>query len=280
MPDLLAHPPRHPNPLLVFAMRRSTAIAVGLSLLVHLLALVLFHQQPLTQGFEPTRAPIAARLRERAPPPTAVVEAPVVAPVPPPERPPTPVPRHREPTRAPVIARREPAPRSVAVEPPPPPPQPAANADPQTDFMANTRARQERRAAFNDMVAANSSGSEPTEDERRNARIAENVKARPGVSGVFMVIFPLGQREATFKFRGWTSSARDSYTQAFTVDAGVGGNVELAVVRRMIQLIREHYQGNFNWESARNGIVVLSAAPENNAELEQYLRREFFGQPH
>ena len=53
------------------------------------------------------------------------------------------------------------------------------------------------------------------------------------------------------------------------VDAGPDGDVELAIVRRMIALIREHYTGDFNWESQRLGrVVVLSAAPADNAELE------------
>ena len=48
----------------------------------------------------------------------------------------------------------------------------------------------------------------------------------------------------------------------------------------MIELIRRYYKGDFNWESHRLGrVVVLSAAPEHNDELEAYLMREFFGSP-
>jgi hypothetical protein len=46
----------------------------------------------------------------------------------------------------------------------------------------------------------------------------------------------------------------------------------------MITLIREHYDGNFNWESQRLGrSVVQSARPEDNAGLEAFLMMEFFG---
>ena len=64
------------------------------------------------------------------------------------------------------------------------------------------------------------------------------------------------------------------------MDAGLGGDVELAIIRRMIQLIRTHYTGDFNWQSYRLGkVIVLSARPEDNAALEDFMSREFFGTP-
>ena len=61
------------------------------------------------------------------------------------------------------------------------------------------------------------------------------------------------------------------------VDAGNGGDVQLAMVRRMIELIRGHYQGNFNWESHLLGrVVILSARPEDQPGLEAFMLREFF----
>ena len=53
-----------------------------------------------------------------------------------------------------------------------------------------------------------------------------------------------------------------------------------AMVRRMIELIRTHYTGDFNWESHRlQRVVVLSARKEDQGELEDFLMREFFGTP-
>jgi hypothetical protein len=64
------------------------------------------------------------------------------------------------------------------------------------------------------------------------------------------------------------------------VDAGLGGDIELAIVRRMIELIRTHYTGDFRWDSHRIGrVVVLSARPEDQAELERFLQNEFFDTP-
>jgi hypothetical protein len=51
------------------------------------------------------------------------------------------------------------------------------------------------------------------------------------------------------------------------------------MVKRMIKLIREHYQGDFNWDSHRlNRVVNLSARPQDNAGLEEFMLMEFFGQ--
>ena len=50
------------------------------------------------------------------------------------------------------------------------------------------------------------------------------------------------------------------------------------MIRRMIALIRVHYQGDFDWESQRLGrTIVKSARPEDSAELEDFLMQEFFG---
>ena len=73
---------------------------------------------------------------------------------------------------------------------------------------------------------------------------------------------------------------RSSWREVIEVDAGLLGNVDLAIVRRMIELIRTHYSGDFNWESYRLGRrVVLSARLSDSAELEAFMMREFFGGP-
>jgi hypothetical protein len=90
-------------------------------------------------------------------------------------------------------------------------------------------------------------------------------------------ITSLGSRHATFSFRGWTNDYSAAKRQFFEVEATGGQDVKLLLVRRMISLIREHYDGNFNWESHRlNRSVVLSAKPEDSAGLEDFLMKEFF----
>ncbi|HUP96745.1 MAG TPA: hypothetical protein VM073_02325, partial [Usitatibacter sp.] len=100
-----------------------------------------------------------------------------------------------------------------------------------------------------------------------------------GVGGVFQIL-RMGPRTAEYAFNGWKPEARSQWRQVIEVDAGAGGNVELAIVRSMIELIRSHYSGDFNWESHRMGRVVkLSARPEHTQELEDFMVREFFGTP-
>ena len=61
------------------------------------------------------------------------------------------------------------------------------------------------------------------------------------------------------------------------MDARPQGDVELAVVRRMIELIRSHFVGDFNWESQQlHRMIVMSARLEDNAGLEDFMMREFF----
>jgi len=107
------------------------------------------------------------------------------------------------------------------------------------------------------------------------ANIMRNLQPA-GTNGIFQIL-NLSVRTARFSFRAWTSDASNPRRETIDVDAGPGGNIELAVVRRMIELIRAYYKGDFNWESQRVGRVVLSARKEDSAQLEDFLMREFFG---
>jgi hypothetical protein len=144
MPDLLARPPSQPNPLITITLRRSTAIGIALSLLVHLsLLLITLHEKPIG-GSQATPGVVVAHLRPRRPPREAAPAAPEVQPVapavPPPPQPPR---RQRELVRPPFITRREITPRSVPPSLPPPPPPQAVDKNPDTDMMANVDARRQ-----------------------------------------------------------------------------------------------------------------------------------------
>jgi len=99
------------------------------------------------------------------------------------------------------------------------------------------------------------------------------------VGGVFEVLHK-GTRTGEFAFNGWRPELRNKWRVVIEVDAGQGGDIELAMVRRMIQLIREYYTGDFKWESQRlQRVVTLSARPEDQAGLEEFLMKEFFETP-
>lgn len=115
----------------------------------------------------------------------------------------------------------------------------------------------------------------PTEEQLRDARIKRNMQN--GTNGIFEIT-SLSERHATFAFRGWVNDYSASKRQFFEVEAKPGQDVRLVMIRRMIALIREHYDGDFNWESHRLGrSVVQSARLEDSAGLEDFLMMEFFG---
>jgi hypothetical protein len=144
--------------------------------------------------------------------------------------------------------------------------------------------RAQRRAA--DAAAARgpspADSREPTQDESTVASINRNLQTltgREGVGGVFQILRK-GTRSAEFAFNGWRPDSKRQWREVIEVDAGPGGDVELAIVKRMIALIRTHYTGDFNWDSHRLGrVVLLSARPEDTEGLEDFLTREFFGAP-
>ena len=60
-----------------------------------------------------------------------------------------------------------------------------------------------------------------------------------------------------------------------------GGNpsTQLAVVRKIIEIIREQESGSFLWESLRlRRELTLSARPGDNASLEAFMMEEFFSE--
>lgn len=156
---------------------------------------------------------------------------------------------------------------------------------PVVDTMSRVAAARERRAALESQAVTENSQAQaasqgPSDNDVAMARIKANIASanynRKGTNGVFQIL-DKGVQNGRFSFRGWTNNPRESTRQTFEVDAGVGGDVELALVRRMIQLIREHYKGDFNWDSQRLGRVIeLSARQEDNATLENFMMREFF----
>ncbi|MHB1403268.1 MAG: hypothetical protein ACYCWB_12805 [Thiobacillus sp.] len=170
----------------------------------------------------------------------------------------------------------------AAVKPAPPADAPLEpDLAPPADLMAYVNAARERRHAAevaaeleNAQATANERG--PSADETRMANVMRNLRPQ-GTNGVFQII-SMSVRTAKFSFRGWTKDFNNGRREVIEVDAGPGGDVERATVRSMIALIRRYYKGDFNWESQRLGrVIVMSARMEDNAGLENFLMREFFG---
>jgi hypothetical protein len=149
------------------------------------------------------------------------------------------------------------------------------------DLLAYMNEARERRRAggiFEDEpVEPEAVEREPSEEELRMANVMRNLK-EPGASGIFQII-RMGPRTAQFLFRAWKKDSSVPRRELVEVDAGPGGDIQRAVVRKMIELIRQYHKGDFNWESYRlDRVVVLSARPEDSKGLEDFLIREFFGE--
>jgi hypothetical protein len=245
---------------------------IGLSLLIHALLFLTLIDHRLDISVQQSNTPpgplIAHLVRPATQAPSQIVAAP-----PEPRSHPRPVRRKKA-----LIARSEPAQSTV-------PPASVSDSAPPMDMStminaarARRRAAEETAAHENAVAQADRRAPSPNEIAAANIRYSLQAQSgrRDGTSGVFQVLSK-GVRTGRFIFRGWTPGARNTTQQTFEVDAGPGGDVELAIVRRMIELIRTHYTGDFNWDSRRLGrVIVQSARIEDSAGLEAFLMREFF----
>jgi len=255
-------------------VRSRTVIAIGASLLLH--ALILFfaaaHHPPvrLAESSAPIDGPLTVHLIPQTPAPEVTAPAAMTPPHPQPKKT-----RHSNPLRHPQkdIARNKT--KSI-----PKSPGPAALPADMTDMI--NAARERRRAA----------GIPEPDDSRDDKKHADDnaiavaniahsmqmqARGRNDIGGLFEITF-MGVRTANFVFYGWDERRRSEARQAVEVDAGLNGDVELAIVRKMIELIRRYRDGDFDWDSHRLGrVVVLSARPKDNAELEAFLKAECFG---
>ena len=269
-------PPRIPDLLRDIKPRtlRRIAIGLGISFCLHVLFFVFAPKRDTKEeiNIPGSQGPLVVQLGPAAKP-SPPVAAPLV-----PQQPTPPVrPRTPPPPRMMTVPSLTPQTTPLVPEPPiaPSPARPPEAAP--TDFMSMVNANRERRKAAE--AAAGGRGRDPTADDIAMANInrnAQSLRPRDGTSGVFQILSK-GHRAAQFSFRGWTDDVSNSRREVIDVDAGLNGNIELAIVRRMIALIRTHYQGNFNWDSHRLGrVVALSARVEDTAGLEEFMMREFF----
>ena len=116
----------------------------------------------------------------------------------------------------------------------------------------------------------------PSAEQKPDANVKRNLET--GGNGIFE-IYNLEEKSATFTFKGWASNPNSKRRQYIYVEAQPGQDVRLVMIEKMISLIGEHYKGDFNWDSHRlNRTIVMSARPEDNAKLEEFMMIEFFGE--
>ena len=287
-------------------------IAIVLSLLVHFGALwiVLQHVRHLATD-TPERGPTSALAVELVPRTRPAVTASAAAP--PPTQPAlaaTVPPAHERLVRPrrpivqkhaqqPVIAIDKPAPRPLeplpAPEPSPAPEPPAKVAPvppaPTTDLAAYIDARRRERGEPSTSSAAASAPNAAGESdvERRNRIVAANLGLDrtpafghdPRNAGGIFQIKELDEDAAQFYFFGFDKDIGRNAKQLIDVRKGNNADIRIAVVRKMIAIIRDNIQGDFLWASERQGRQIrLSARPEDNAGLEDFILRDIFPGAH
>jgi hypothetical protein len=273
-------------------VHRAFALSIG----VHALALLWGNLQLPLEARLPVEDPkkgkpvgtLAARL---APPALRPSSPPGAAPAPSPSVPSSrPRPQPRPQSAPPVLAAESPARAEAASLPAEPPAPPAAAVSPPAeDLAAYVAARQRAREAANAPAPAappSPPGRVETERERHNRAVAANLgldrtptfmggDRLPG-GGMFQ-LQNVTSYEAELIFFGWNKDIRRNARQVLSVRRGSNPSIEIALVRRMIAIIREHESGDFVWESTRLGRnLTLSARVADNAGLEDVLMYEFF----
>ncbi len=276
---------------------RTIVFAVGVSMLLHILALLelrplVHHPSPDADKLGAGRGPLTVQI---VPPPVARTPPPRRSPAPHVERQP-PTPRQQPPKTAapaprravpPVIALDKPAPAA----PPPSVAKPPARAPTEQDFSSDIEARRRARSgpapapslAFPDARPQ----AEPAEDANARANRLAAANLAPGNAPTFgydpnrgggiFSIRHVAYDYAEFMFYGWNTDAQRNTAQLIEVRKGSNPDIKVAVVRKMIAIIREHEQGEFLWGSRRLGrYVTLSARARDNDKLEEFMLAEFF----
>jgi len=268
-------------------------VAFALSLALHAAVLWAWFPRLHQMSFERSERDKASGplVVELAPEPTRATSVPLDPPpapaleTPPTRRAPTPKAVPRPPPTPSVIAQQQPAPAVVS-----PPDTPAVAAPALTpvegDFSSYLEARRRARGAAPD--GGLSTPSAEDERERHNRSVAANLGLdraptfgtdRTG-GGIFR-IERMGYDAAEFYFFGWNTDIRRNSRQLIEVRKGDNPDIRIAIVRRMIGIIRDREPGDFVWVSHRLGRNVnLSARPSDNAGLEDFMMQEFFGNPH
>lgn len=285
--------------------------AVVVSLLIHIAVLWQWHS-PLDRkkgGEEDAQKRLTVQLMPAARPAPAPAPAPALVPTPPspPRQAQRAVPRKAAPKppaapKAPaVLALKRPAPQSsiapttpALIAPPVPAPAPAPSRAPaEGDMSAAIDARRRARA---NLAAAAPQNLEPqpqaVEDEtakrlriqRENMGLAP-AQARvfgydPSKSGGVFQIERIGYDAAEFLFFGWNKDIKRNTMQHIEVRKGNNPDIRIAVVRKMIAIIREYEPAEFSWDSAKlRKSITLSARQSDNAGLEDFMLWEFFDVP-
>lgn len=255
---------------------KNNRIGIGISIALHLLGVLYYLLVPSPK---PTKAP-----------PPKGGHMVYIAPLPEKKIPNKPVPKPqpataaKPPPRKQVVSKDTPAAVRPKLETYVPPVQATMTPPPEQDMSEMIAKRRAAREAQNPQPAPPA----PVEsDAERANRIAKANIARANgagqssgadkddTGGVFQV--DKSYHSAEVKFRGWNTNFKRNWLQQIHVEQGAEQDIETAVAKEMIKIIRKEKQGDFQWESRRLGkVVTLSARKEDEKELMAFLLKEMF----
>lgn len=264
-----------PNAVAPYGERRTSRAGLAATVGLHLLLVAIYLFQPENDE---------KRAKPSAPDSGTVWVAP---------QPGKPQPREQAPKPVPKPSRSTPRPERVQIQrlpdtitAPDEKPVDVANAEPtrappqEVDMAAYIEARRKQRGA----PAGSDKPAEESDQARGMRNALANIAAVNGrgnedrneSGGVFSV------SNKTFhsmdlKFRGWNPSFKRRWLTHLTVEQGSERDVETAVVKKMIELIRREKTGDFEWESHRLGrVVTMSARLQDTEQLTAFLFKEMF----
>lgn len=146
----------------------------------------------------------------------------------------------------------------------------------EVDMQAYVEARRRQRGVVQE-----------TPSESENEKAMRNIKANiaranaaskddDGTGGVFSITNQTFHG-AELKFRGWNPNFKRRWLQQVNVEVGNEPDIETAIIKKMIEIIRREKKGDFDWESHRlNRVVTLSARPQDTEALTAFLFKEMF----
>jgi hypothetical protein len=293
--------PRRGDRVIQIRISRNTLISFVFSILIHLLLLITLAPKLLDMGGSTAKQDQSFDVQLSLPAPRVAETPAVSAPAAPTIKPqpiqksrkqkldlPTPNPKPKTNTPLSPEVMTADKPHSPLTKPPMTPAlthnAPATSTEPLPgeDMQAYIKRQKEQRQAAQgytqkDSDEINTRDNSPVSDEdKRTAAIQRNLQPQGG-NGIFQ-IREISLRTGRFSFKGWKNDYSKAKQRDFDIEVPLGGDIQRAMVKKMIAIIREEYTGDFNWDSQRLGrVITLSAKPADNAGLEDFLIEEFFG---
>ena len=258
-------------------------VAFALSVLLHLLALWTWPKELMMRPFDDPRhgepgGALAVRIVTPPPRPTPAVEMP-----PTPERR-LAAARTAPPPTAPRLLTADRQAKASAIAPPTKPTE-AQRPSTGDDLAAYIESRRRNREPTPAAQPSQASPPAESEQERANREAATRLGlnrtptfgTNKNLGGGTFQVRSIGIERAELAFYGWNKFINRISLQVFEVPRGSHPSTQLAVVRKIIEIIRDQESGNFLWESLRlRRELTLSARPGDNASLEAFLMEEFF----